>query len=276
MAKSITETQEFRDAVAAASAEAIARAKAEIHAEVEPLIAALRQSKGEGAVEGDIQSMFRQMAMSFAEIADQDQGRKRVPPEELAKRARARSQMEEAIIRARHKVEAYMAATGQTMDPGPDAPTYLATGKSYLGERIIQPFEVDEATKKPYPVRFTWTDAPNEAMAPLNEAAHEIFGFFKTSIGEKGPLPLSPSGYKEYEKGEAWVSAGGLVMMGLNGIPVSMQQHRKAPDPIELAGNLFQHGPGQFDPRRDRINILGTVAEPARHVAAGEAPRKGV
>lgn len=41
----ITQTPEF--------IEAIARAKADIHAEIAPLIDALRQSKGEGQVEGD-------------------------------------------------------------------------------------------------------------------------------------------------------------------------------------------------------------------------------
>ncbi len=258
----ITQTPEF--------IEAIARAKADIHAEIAPLIDALRQSKGEGQVEGDQMSFARQMAMAIAEIADGDQGRKRTPPEELAKRARARAQMDEAIARARRKADEYRAATGQARDPGPDAPEYLALGKSYLDETLVEPFEVDAATKRPYPVKFVWFSAPNEAMAPLNETAHEIFTHFKVSIGEKGPLPLSPSGYQESEKGQAWITAGGLVMMGMNGVPVSMQEHRGAPDPVALAANMFQRGPGQFDPRRDRINILGTVAEPARHVSTNE------
>ena len=254
----VTESPEF--------IEALARVKAEMHAEFEPLIAAFRQSRGEAAVEGDNMSFARQMAMAIAEIADQDVNKpKRVPPEEMAKRARARSQMDEAIAVARRKAEDYKTTTGQKRDPGPDAPLYLATGKSCLDDRLVEPFEVDLATKKPYPVTFIWMGAPNEAMRPVNEAAKEIFGFFTESIGGKTEIVAAQA--------QSWISAGGLVIQGIHGTPVN----RVAPNPEELAGDLYQRGPGQFDPRRSELNILGTIAEPARHVSmGGSEPRKGI
>lgn len=260
-----TQTPEFLAAVEAGSAATIAAAKASMLAEVAPLMAAMKHAQGAGAVDGDIMSNMRQLAMAIAEISDQDQGRKRTPPAELAARAKARAEMDAAILKHRGKGESYMAMTG-TKDAGPDAPLYMAIGKSYLDEMLIQPFEVDPATKKPYPVTFVWFGVPNEAMRPANDAAKEVFGFFKRSIGDDpSDAPAPP--------GPGWISAGGLVIQGMHGTPIS----RRAPDPESYATDLHIRGPGQFDPRRDRINILGTVAEPARHIAAdGQAPRKGI
>jgi hypothetical protein len=258
----VTETPEF--------VEAVANAKAELHAEFSKVIDAVKRAAGEPAVEGDTMSMFRQMAQSFAEIVDQDQNRpKRIPAEELAKRAHARSQMSAAIASARRKAEDYKATTGEKDNPGPDAPLYLAIGKSHLSESLIEPFEIDLATKKPYPVTFYWLDVPNEAMKPINAAAKEIYDFFVTSIGGKTEI-VSP-------QAQSWIGSGGLVMAGMAGVPVSMQKHRM-PENIEaFATDLYQRGPGEFDPRRNSINILGTNAEPARHVAAGgPEPRKGI
>lgn len=264
-----TETPEFIAAVAKASEAATSAAKAAMHAEMTPLIEALRQSKGEPAVADDSLSFARQMALAIAELTDADQGRKRTPPAELALRARARADMDAAIAKVRRKAEDYMATTGGK-DPGADAPLYLAIGKSYLDEQLIIPFEVDPATKKPYPVSFVWMGVPNEAMRPVNEPAKEIYAFFRRSIGDEASEAPSPPG-------PGWITAGGLVIQGIHGMPVSMGQHRAAPDPESMLSGLYQRGPGEFDPRRDRINILGTAAEPARQTGGeGNAPRKGI
>ncbi len=263
-----SETPEFKEAVAKASAEAAAAAKAEMHAEIAPLLDALKQSQGAPAVDNDQMSMFRQMAMAIAEISDQDQGRQRVPPAELATRARGRADMEAAMLKHQRIAEEYKATTGDEL-PSADAPTYLMIGKAYLGDELHNPFKVDEVTKKPYPVSVVWMGPPSDAMRPLNDAAKEIFGYFKISIGElmskeAKDAPVTPT--------QGWVSAGGAVILGMNGAPVSMRDKRALPS-IETA---YERGPGVFDPRRDRINILGTVAEPARQTGAPDAPRRGV
>jgi hypothetical protein len=253
----VTDTPEFQ--------EALARAKAELHAEFGPIIDAVKQSRGDPAIVGDDRSFAREMALAIAEIADGDQGRKRTPPAELAKRAAARAKMDAAISTARRAVADYKATTGEKHNPGPNAPLYLATGKSHLDETLISTFEVDPATKKPYPVSFNWLAAPNEAMRPLNEAAKEIYKYFMESIGGQSEL-VAP-------QAQAWISAGGLVIQGIHGTPVN----RQAPDPEQLASDFYIRGPGEFDPRRDRINVLGTIAEPARQMAMGAPePRKGV
>jgi len=253
----LTETPEFK--------EAVAQVRAQVHAEFTALTDAFKQARGEPAVDGDVQSMFRQMAMAIAEISDQDQGRKRIPPDELAKRAKARSLMDEAIARARRKVAEYRAETGDRKAFGPDAPNYLFVGKCYLGEELVEPFNVNPATKKPYPVIRTWVDVPNEAMRPVNDSAKEIFRYFTESIGGQTEVVV--------RQNQVWLSAGGNVVMGEHGVPV----RREAPDPLALADEFQNHlGPGQFDPRRDKINVLGTISEPARHVAMGVEPRKGI
>lgn len=249
----VTETPEF--------IAALASVKAEMAAEFAKIIGAAKEATGQGQ-DGDGMAQMRELAMAIAEITDQNEGRpKRVPPAEMARRASARANMEKAIAAARSKAakfrKAYKDETGRdTTDTGPDAPLYLALGKIYIGENLIEPFQVDAATKKPFPVTFKYLDTPNESMRPLNDAAKEIHGYFVESIGGQTEI-VAPMH-------QAWISAGGLVVQGAHGIPVSMAEHR-SPLPGELDLNVL--GPGQFDPRRDRLQVLGTIMEPARHVS---------
>jgi len=241
------------DEADARSAELDLRVARAVQAALKPVMDALAETKGQ-PVAGDTNSILSNLALAIAEINDRDSGRpKRLSPAELARRAHARAQMEEAIAEAHHKALAYKKETKQDRDPGPDAPHYQAIGKLYLGE-LVQPFEVDSATKKPHGVSFRWIGVPNEAMRPLNDAAKRIYDLFIESIGGPGTSVVSAT--------QPWISAGGLVIDGIGGIPT----HRAAPDPVEL-GNLTL-GPGQYDPRRDSINVLGTIAAPARHTGS--------
>jgi len=243
------------DETDARSAELDLRVARAVQAALKPVMEALAETKGQ-PVAGDTNSILSGLALAIAEINDQDSGRpKRLSPAEMARRAHARAQMEESIAEERRKAAEYKKRTKQDKDPGPDAPHYLAVGKLFLAEQVIQPFEVDSATKKPHGVSFRWLGAPNEAMRPINDAAKRIYDLFIESIGGPGKSVVSAT--------QPWISAGGLVIDGIGGIPT----HRAAPDPLELAGDLTL-GPGQYDPRRDNINVLGTVAPPARHTGS--------
>lgn len=226
-------TPEFAEAVSAA-----------VSAQMAPVmekLAAMNMSP----VPGDegAQSLFRQMALAIAEISDQGTNRKRVAPEVLAARAAAHDRMVKAILAAKGEHE---------RDPKVQRPLYRAIGKMYLNERFIEPFVMDPATKKAKSVEFYWSGVPNEVMRPVNPVAEEIFGHFLESIGsvarEKSPTPV-------------WVTAGGLVIKGEGPQRRSPMSEGRSPvfDDLEIVDEF-----NASDPTKQNINVLGTIAAPAR------------
>lgn len=207
-----------------------------------------RFAKQQGApapvVDGDAQSLFRQMALAIAEISDQGTNRKRVAPEVLAARAAAHERMVKAILEAKRAHEEGRA----------ERPKYRAIGKMYLNERFIEPFVVDPATKRPKSVEFRWSGVPNEVMRPLNAPAEEIFKHFLASIG---------SVVKEEVATPMWITAGGLVIEGEG--PVSKSGRQRSGQGFGGFGDdLEVEQPNASDPTKPWINVLGTVAAPAR------------
>ena len=243
---SITETPAFKLAVQEA-----------VSASLAPILESLAQAKGVpsvGAIPGDndeLQSFFRQMALSIAEVADQSSDRKRVPPETLAKWAAAHERMVEAIVR--HK-KAFDVAKENGDKKGMDEhrPHYVAIAKMWLNERFIEPFRQNPATKRPEPVQFRWSGAPNPACRPMNAAASEIFRHYADSIG------LVP---QEKHKVKAWMTIGGLVIDG--DAPTAsrraIEDEDSAPD---FSEDLDLGIPN--DPRKPFINVLGTIQPPAK------------
>lgn len=236
----ITQTPEFSLAVSAA----VGKAMAPIMESLAKLNAPAPAAPGQPA---DLESFFRQMALSIAEISDQGTSRKRVAPEILAQRAKSHDLMIEAILDAdrEHK------------ENGAERPYYRAIGKMYLNERFIEPFVVDPGTKKPVAVEFYWSGVPNEVMRPLNAAAEKIFEHFRDSIG---------SFDKVAETKALWITAGGLVIKGEGPERRAVGSVDAAGRPVEtpFKDDLVIMDGGLLDPNASRVAVLGTVAAPAR------------
>lgn len=257
----VTETPEFAAAVQAV--------KAEVTAEFGKLLAQVKESVGHPQAD-DSMTQMRELALAIAEITDQNEGRpKRVSPAEMARRAGARAKMEALIAEEQAKAIAFRKArkeeTGKdTNEVHEGAPLYLALGKQFIGDTLHEPFAVDPVSKRPMPVTFNFLGIPNEPMRPMNDAAKAIFKEFMISIGGSTEI-VAP-------RHQAWISAGGMVVSSAFGVPVSMATHR-TPDAEDVGLDVF--GPGQFDPRRDRIQVLGSIAEPARHVSTEPGGPRG-
>ncbi len=229
-AVSVTETAEFKAAVEAAVAEGIRRALAAL-----PAGSALASSQG-GAARGT-EILFRQMAMAIGEIADQGTGRKRIAPEILAQRHAARARMEALISKARR-------------DGG--IPVYDLRAKVYLDEVLIDPIDVG-ADHVHRPTQIEWPGVPNEAMTPVNAVAQEIHAAFMASIGsvvtvvEDGPMMATPGGLTIVGRGKPAVKSAGDG--GTAGEGLKVNRHGRNPAALGKS-----------------VRVLGTVAEPARHV----------
>jgi hypothetical protein len=201
------------------------------------------------AGDGDTQTLFRQMALAIAEISDQGTNRKRVAPDVLAARAAAHERMVAAILEAKRAHEEH----------GEERPKYSLTGKTYLNERFLEPWVLDPATKKSRQREIRWSGVPNEAMRPLNAAAREIYTHFLASIGSVA---------KEEAVKPVWMTAGGLVIEGEG------PQRRQVSAPGLGGFSEDLDDLNASDPTKPFINVLGTVAAPARQNFADSAEKR--
>lgn len=262
----VTETPEFKAAVAAAAAQVR-----------EELLGAFKAQALDGAGAGkptgaapvseDLQSLFRQMAMTMAEVADQGTARKRVAPEILAQRAAAQerlNQMIEDLRRVKHELGQRPSYEQQRRF----LPWYRCISLCVLNETKIFPFRQDPATKQAVPVEFAWTGEPNDAMRPINEVAKRVYVEFMAS---RGNVQNGPS---HVEK-PLWMTAAGLIVRG--DAPSRRELPREMfPPEVEESPFVDDLGlaPGN-DPNAEFVHVLGTVAAPARQNYQGQHPGQG-
>ena len=193
-----TKTADSDDVEARIEARVRAEVSARVAAEVAAQLADIRETlgtltKAAPSTAGDT-SWMEALAIAISGVTDQEIGRRRVPPEEVAKRLKARERLEKAIQ--------------ATVDAGVQ-PNYTLTQKCYLGERIIEPFWVDR-NRVAQPTEIGWWGIPNEFMHPINAEAEAIHALFLESIGgtkkRVSGLRVTPGGLT--------VRSGGLAPEG--------------------------------------------------------------
>lgn len=228
----IHETDEFKAAVAAAASKAAA-----------DILATLQTAQGAQPRQGD-ESFAEKLGLAIAQLSSQGVGRaKPVDPALLAERERARKTMTDLIVKAR--------MDGET-------PIYELRNKVYLDEVLVDPVGIDPATKEQRPTRIDWPGVPNEAMAPVNEVAQGIHKAFSESIGT---VVIEHSKHIKHQ--QMGVTAGGLVVHGAGHALRPMQVGNGQPT-NETTEGLRVHGRGGRGGKQKEINVLGTVASPAR------------
>lgn len=206
----------------------------------------------DAAAEDAATAMMRKLALAIGEISDQGNNKKIVAPEELEARNTARLALEEAIIEmhvAREKAD----AEGDEHALRVATPIYELRGKVYLDEQVVEPTWVDQDRRRRV-TSIDWDGMPNELMVPANEAARKIHRLFMRSIGGRTAEAKVP--YKRAAE-----------RFGLR-----VHQPKPEDQPPEVSqprhqGVLRVHrqmAPGQVQ----EVNVLGTVAKPARQLAA--------
>lgn len=236
----ITKTPEFIAAVAAATAQT----QATMLASMQAILAA---SQG-----GPSKDTISELTAAIVGMQDPKNLQRRISPAEAEKRQTAFNAMGALIMDMR--------ANGKKA-------VYEVVGKTYLGERFIEPWtpgpngQWDQTT-------ITWNGAPNSAMRPINDVATAIFEQYLIYIGGS---TKNQAGVVEQP---TWVS-GGIVMVGTPSETASARGHVKSIAPMEIDDiNAKGMGPtveltSTDHPNADNIPILGTVAQPARRTDAG-------
>ena len=230
----VMETAEFKAAVAEAAAKAVEGILSTLNAGRE--VAGTTEAPA-----ASIDNRFAEgLAMALAQLTDQGTGRKRVAPEIIRKRGEARDLMEALILEARAKGR---------------VPKYRLRNKIYFDEMLVDPMYIDRSTKAAMPTMIEWPGVPNEALVPENDVAKDIHAAYLESIGSVAKEVVSAQ----------YVTAGGLVVNGRAPARREVGGGASAGEGLRIA---HRSGSGNEDVL---INVLGTVAAPARQSAASPA-----
>jgi len=223
-----TQSPEFKAAVAAAASEAAATILKQLQSET---------VSSAPTPQGSDHAFAQNLAMAIAQLNDQGSGKKRVAPEVVQARAAARELMEILIIDARREGR---------------IPTYTLRSKVYLDEQLVEPVWIG-ADKMPHATEIQWPNVPSDAMIPLNDTAKEIHKAFMDSIGSVVEI----AGAKK----DFHLTPGGLVVSG-------QAPAGRANRALEITDTGLRVGGRDAPGTYQSVNVLGTVAAPARQTAA--------
>ena len=209
--------------------------------------------------------LIQQMAHSIAELTHQgDKHQKPLDPRVVIERAEALARMNALLDDARkaaHEArgKSYVSEEARQAAVCAVAPKYTAIAKLHLGDRIIEPFWRDDATKRAQPTVFYFLDEPNDAMRPANELAEKVFHEFCLSRGGRTDKEKKYAAIKE-----AWMTDHGLIIEGV-----------AAPARREVAKSAALRDDGLYipaykDPEAPFIHVLGTIADPAMQNYQGQ------
>lgn len=205
-------------------------------------------ARNEGATPPNIDAfggLFERMAMAIAEISDQGTSRKRVAPEVLAERAKAQERAFKLLVQARENYDR-ADADGNEAEMARWLPEYRVVATTYLSERIVQPW-TRGASREMIPTEVFWRGMPNNALRPINKVAKDIFEAFKDMVGSAELAKAGPS----------FMTPGGATIKG----EPRAATRRQVPDHL-LADDLMLTN--QRNPNAPHVNVLGTIASPAR------------
>lgn len=244
MSTPVTETPEFKEALSAAVTVELAKILPDILAKVTPA--------GATASSAD-NSWAEKMAMAIAQLTEQRDDRRFVPPEVLRARQAARDKMIDLILQERG-AWAEARERGDAAEMSAHMPTYRLLNKVFLDETLVEPFWID-ANHRAQPTVIDWPSIPNESMQPMNDAARTIHDAFRNSIGniaERDKIVEKP----------LHVTRGGLVVKGPppRGVPRTGAEPTIMP---ETPGEGLRIKHRQADQFKE-INVLGTIHAPAR------------
>jgi hypothetical protein len=228
--KPVTETKEFKDAVALAVASSVEKLK-------ESLLNELVNKSIPGAPT-DMKSMMDALAMSIASLTDQGTGRRRFPPETVRKWAEARKVLFQLLREARQ------AAT---------PPSYRVVAKTLLANQILEPKWID-STHIAQDTIIDWYGAPNLAMVPVNDIAKRIYFAFQESIDlvdkELPYLQTAENNDKIFVHGQPVAKPRATGMLSFGQAAASEADEGLSVKHKTLAGQTVAK------------NILGTIAPP--------------
>lgn len=218
------------------------------------LVAAVASAKATSSDPADMTAMVSELTMAIAGMTDSGDNRRKIAPDEAARRKAAWERMGQVLERVH-------------ADPSL-RPHYEIVAQTQLEEQLIEKY-VPAGDGKWKNNEIIWRGAPNSAMRPKNAIAKEIFDEFLLSIGG---TTKNMSGVRDHP---TWVSYGGLQMVGQpSQSAVNRGLVAQPAEPMELGADIKPQIEitSTDDPNATRIPILGKTFAPATRSAPGDIP----
>jgi hypothetical protein len=248
----VTETPEF--------IEALAKIKADLENTVKTALANTAKAES-GGIPSSVVELFQGLALNIAEMSHQGDKRTRpLDPRVVAERAAAQERLNALLLETRKtvydtRIKAYPTEDVRQAAIRAVSPKYVAISKLYLGDRMIEPFWRDDATKR------YWLDEPNDAMRPANPLAEKLMLEFRLSRGSR------TDDERKFSRTKApWITDRGLIIEG-SAAPARRDIEAQTPLRDEALDI-----PTYRDPEAPYINVLGTIADPAMQNYQGKTP----
>lgn len=219
--------------------------------------AAATNTPGAPAAGPDFKSMFAEMAMTFADIAQQgNRTYKAVDPRILKARQIGQDKLNTILDRIQRTRKAafdasYPSEVERNAAVFAVTPQYRCIATIVLEDELIFSSRLDEATKKPVPVLFYWAAEPNDAMVPMNDIAREVHTAFRESRGARTDI-------EKRTMKPAWMTDRGLVIEGFRA-----PARRDLPGAAVLRDLEIPGTPSELsDPEPRAVPVLGTSHPP--------------
>lgn len=228
--KKVVETPEFKEAVAAAVAAAMA-----------PTLEKLSSLTGgetpasSGNLGDQLGAVLEKLSVNLQAINNQGQRNKPLSPAEIQKRDAAQELLVELLVSARGRPQA-------------DWPKYQLTAKVYISERLIEPFYKRDSKGPAIRTEIAYTGVPSDAMVPIDDTAKAIFNAWRETTG--GQTILVPTA----DNRPLHVTAAGLVVRGDPPKRSTMAAPLESDDVLAVSNDHTQ----------PEVAVLGTVAKKAR------------
>lgn len=208
-----------------------------------------------GMTEDTILSFARAIAMSNAELADQGTNRKRLSPETLEVRAKAETEL-----------LGLLETCARMSDDDPDLPVYRVISRTYIGDRVIDPYTADPTRKGVLvPQQVIFCSKPNMALEPVNDTAKAIFSAYERTMAGGSSVQPGISTPDPLNDKPLWMTDKGRL---LSTPTATAMEHGMVSEPVRVTADMVRARPVQeiispHDPRASKIPVTGTIAPPA-------------
>jgi len=228
--KKVIDTPAFAEAVAKAVAEQMAGLEARLAA-----MAAGAPVPTNGNPADALGGILEKLTVNLQALNNQGARNKPLSPAEIQKREEAQNRLVDLLAEARARPQA-------------EWPKYRLIAKTYISERMIEPFYKRDSKGPALPTEIAYTGVPNDAMVPLDDTGKAIFNAWRETTG--GQTILIPTA----DNRPLHVTAAGLVVRG--DPPKRSTVAAEAPSDDGLAVSN--------DPTQPEVAVLGTIARKAK------------
>lgn len=233
----VVNTPEFKRALDTAVEAALAKQSDIFEQKIASLLAGnAAAAPADGSSTADVLgTVLEKLSINLQAINSQGARGKPLSPAEITKREAAQGLLVDLLAESRAR-------------PQVEWPKYKLIAKTYISERMIEPFYKRDSKGPAIATEIAYTGVPNDAMVPIDDSAKAIFNAWRKTTG--GRTVLVPTA----DNRPLHVTAAGLVVRGEPPKRSTVSDAQPELSDVVVSNDYTQ----------PEVAVLGTVARKAR------------